>query len=115
MEPERPRLYLDEDISAIVAAKLRKLGYDILTTHQAGRCAASDASQLEFAAGLGRLLVTRNYADFQKLHEACLMEGKHHGGIVVCFWRPDAQVMLDRLVSLLDRHSSDWRDQLNYA
>ena len=114
--PLRPLLFLDEDMSAIVAARLRKSGFDVLTTHQAGRCASDDESQLRFAADQGRVLITRNYADFQQLHARCLLENRHHCGIIVCFWRPNAEVILQRLLAVLNGQPSDrWRDQLLFA
>lgn len=36
-------LYLDEDVNVLVAALLRARGYDVLTTREEGRLAASDA------------------------------------------------------------------------
>jgi uncharacterized protein with PIN domain len=96
-----PKLYLDEDISAIVAGKLRRAGWDVLTTHQARRCASDDWAQLEYAAGQGRVLVTRNYADFLAIHRRFLELHKPHRGIIVCLWRPSAQVMIERLVAVL--------------
>jgi hypothetical protein len=42
----------------------------------------SDDSQLAFAAGQGRLLVTANARDFAKLHLTWLRQGRTHAGII---------------------------------
>ena len=44
-------LYLDEDVSALVAGLLRARGFDVETTHDAGRTASDDAGQLAYAVG----------------------------------------------------------------
>ena len=42
------RLYLDEDVYQGVALGLRRRGFDVLTTVEAGRRGASDQEQLHF-------------------------------------------------------------------
>lgn len=102
----RGKLYFDEDMSAIVAAKLRKIGWDVLTTQQAGNSGKSDVAQLEYASREGRILVTRNYADFQEIHQQFLQKRKPHAGIIICFWRPDSQRMVEALIETLEKVSS---------
>jgi len=110
------RLYFDEDMSSIVAARLRKIGWDILTTHQVGNSGIEDHDQLRFATQERRILVTRNYADFQALHEHFLNEGQTHTGIIVCFWRPEIQKMIEALVKTIQQYGgSDWTNVLAYA
>ncbi len=43
------KLYFDEDVSSVLAARLRKAGWDVLTTHQARRCSDDDLNQLLYA------------------------------------------------------------------
>ena len=103
-------------MSAILAAKMRKLGWDILTTHQAQRCASSDLAQLRFARQQGRVLVTRNYAHFMKLHNEFLESGESHAGIVVCFWRSSVELIHTRLVEALQKIPADlWTNLLQMA
>ena len=103
-------------MSAIVAARLRKMGWDVLTTHQAGHAGESDEAQLEFAAQKGRILVTRNYADFQNLHRQFLEQGRSHSGIIICFWRLEVQRMIGALINVLQNPAAaDWANRLIFA
>ena len=112
----RPKLYFDEDMSAIMAAKMRKAGWDVLTTHQAQRCASSDLAQLRFAREQARVLVTRNYAHFTQIHCDFLKTGETHAGIVVCFWRSSADLLCGRLVEVLQRIPAEsWANLLLMA
>lgn len=107
-----PAFFTDEDVYAAVAPALRKAGLDALSSPEAGRLGQSDESQLAFAAGGGRVLVSFNVAHFAAIHAAWLAQGRHHAGIVVSSQRPlgdllrrllhlaktlDADVMQDRL------------------
>lgn len=44
------RLYLDEDVSILIAQLLRPHGFEVLTTRDAKNLGRSDAAQLHFAA-----------------------------------------------------------------
>ncbi len=112
----RPKLFFDEDVSAIVAARLRKAGWDLITAHSTHRCRETDDSQLEFAAAEGRVLVTRNHLDFLKIHTAWIEAGKSHHGIVISLWRPSADVMTAKLLEVLESIDIEkWPDLLVYA
>lgn len=76
-------MYCDEDVHAAVAAGLRRRGFDVVTTVEAGRSGTSDERQLELAASEGRVLVTFNRGDFARLHAGYLRQGRPHAGIVV--------------------------------
>lgn len=70
------QLYADEDFPFPVVARLRLLGHDVLTAHEAGRAnqAISDADQPTFATSLGRTALTRNRKHYSRLHrvsESC--------------------------------------------
>jgi hypothetical protein len=80
---QHPRLYLDEDVHAAVAAGLRRRSYDVLATVEAGRSGSSDAEQLDFAASHGRCLFSFNRGDFASLHGELISSGGHHYGIVL--------------------------------
>jgi hypothetical protein len=79
----RPQVYLDEDVHSAVAAGLRRRGFDVLTTLEAGRSGTSDGEQLSFATGERRVLVTFNRGDFARLHAEYASSGRIHAGIVV--------------------------------
>lgn len=80
----RIRLYVDEDTQrrALIQA-VRARGYDIVTTHEAGRLSMSDADQLSYSAAEGRTILTFNSRDFVRLHRDYLIGGKSHAGIIV--------------------------------
>ncbi len=70
------RLYLDEDVSVLLATLIRSRAFEAMTTQEAGRIGGTDASQLEFAAQTGKTLLTHNRSDFEMLAEANRMKGK---------------------------------------
>ena len=80
----RIKLYLDEDSQRkILAQALRQHGIDVLTSSEARQNSKTDASQLAFAASLGRTIYTYNVGDFIVLHSEYLIEGKNHSGIII--------------------------------
>lgn len=114
-------LYLDEDASdrALVRA-LRLAGFDCLTAHEAERVRQSDEEQLVFAAVERRVLYTKNYGDFSRIHSQWIRTARSHSGIIVVTRqrmpvgvqlsalqevarRFEAEEMVDRLVFLLSQ------------
>ena len=79
----RPRVYLDEDVYHAVAVGLRRRGFDVLTTVEAGNRGKGDDEQLRFATAERRVLVTFNRGHFARLHSEYLASGSQHFGIVV--------------------------------
>jgi len=83
MRRTRKKLYLNENIShKLVAIPLRKLGYDVISSHETGMDALDDYSQLAFAARRKRILVTFNRDDFKRLHERMIRSKQSHFGIL---------------------------------
>jgi Domain of unknown function (DUF5615) len=76
-------LYTDEDMSALVATLLRSRGLDVTTVPEQSALGKTDREQLEFAAYLGRCILTHNRVDFEQLHLQYMEEGKQHSGIIV--------------------------------
>jgi hypothetical protein len=68
-EPVRP-IYVDEDVPVALASELQAIGYQAITTEQAGNKGLRDAEQLAYAWREGMILVTCNAKDFALLHEA---------------------------------------------
>jgi predicted nuclease of predicted toxin-antitoxin system len=60
-------VYLDEDVSPIVARLLRDKGVDAVSVHEVGRVQLDDRGQLAEATGAGRAIVTANVVDFLAL------------------------------------------------
>jgi len=81
------RFYADENFSLRVVERLRALGHDVLTVQEAGEAGGDDARVLSYAAGAGRIVLTFDRRDFERLHRASIA----HAGIVNCtFDTPDA-------------------------
>jgi uncharacterized protein YukJ len=89
------RLYADEDFSYPVVQRLRQLGHDLLTAHEAGQAGQSitDAAVLAFATAAGRAVVTFNRRHFIRLYT----EGSSHAGIIVCTRDDDVLALADRI------------------
>ena len=109
------RLYLDEDVSVVLADLLRARGFDAVTTLEAGRLAAKDEEQLVYATEQRMALLTHNRADFEALHLRYLAAGQEHCGIIVAVRRRPPAI-LRTLLPLLDRLSADEvRGQMLYV
>lgn len=95
--------YADENFAEGVVARLRRLGHDVLTAHEAGHAnqRIPDEEVLSFAAASGRCVLTFDQWDFVRLHDSA-----RHAGIVVCTVDND----MDRLAAAIDvavrRHAS---------
>ena len=76
------RLYANENFPRQVVERLRRLGHDVLTTHEAGNSgrAIPDSEVLDFAVRTDRAVITLNRRDFIKLHRA----SDGHRGMIVC-------------------------------
>jgi hypothetical protein len=71
-------LYADEDFFFPVVEELRTLGHDVLTASEDGHASADDPIILARAHSLGRVVLTFNRWDFEKLHR----QGAAHTGIL---------------------------------
>ena len=83
MDPAPWRFYLDEDVPASAAQIGRALGLDVVAVTETDRRGWSDESQLRWAAGEGRVLVTYNRNDFLELTRTFFAVGKAHAGVIV--------------------------------
>jgi len=110
----RPRFFTDEDVYAIVAARLRSANFDAVSTPEAARIGESDESQLVWATAEGRTVITFNVRDFARLHNDWISAGRKHSGIVVARQHP-VGVILRRLVRLgLTLTAVDLESRLEY-
>lgn len=100
------RLYLDEDVSTLLAALLRSRGFEARTTQEAGNLTATDERQLEYATRHNLVLLTHNRTDFEELATQYLKEGKRHAGIIISVRRHPHDI-LRRLLALLNHNTSD--------
>lgn len=76
------RLYSNENFPIDIVWQLRQLGYDVLTSYEAGQAnqGIPDDAVLTFAIKENRILITLNRDDFIALHRS----GFVHAGIIVC-------------------------------
>jgi hypothetical protein len=71
-------LYADHNFFFPIVEELRRLGHDVLTADQDGHSTADDPIILARAHALGRVVLTFNRWDFEKLH----LQGDAHSGIL---------------------------------
>ena len=83
------RFYTNENLAAELVEALRGLGYDVLTSYEAGNAnqGIPDDQVLAAATADHRCVVTFNRDDFAALHR----DGVEHEGIVVCKDDPERQ------------------------
>ncbi len=93
-------IYLDEDVSVLVAILLRGRGLDAVTAVAEGMLGQDDSAQLARAASMARCVVTHNRVHFELLHRQYLASGRDHAGIIVATRRAPHEVA-SRIVMLL--------------
>lgn len=107
-------LYLDEDVSVLVADLLRGRGYSAQTTREAGQLGKSDNAQLDYAVQHGRALLTHNRADFEAFAGEYAATGRSHNGIILAQHNPPYE-LVRRLMRLLNQVTADeMRNQMRY-
>ena len=109
------RLYLDEDVSVLLAQLLRPHGFDVLTTRDAQNLSCSDVAQLQFATSHQRAILTHNRCDYERLHEATLQEQRLHAGILIANRRASDFELARRIMTVLNTFTAeDVTNQLLY-
>ena len=107
-------VYLDEDVSVLVADVLNSRGFIVETARDAGTLGQTDKVQLEYAATNELALVTHNRRDFEALHHDYATRQQSHWGIVIAARRRPYEIAR-RLLRLLDAFTADeLKDQLIY-
>lgn len=61
---------LDEDVSHALEPELKHLAHDVMTTRYLRSKGTNDEARLSVAARMGRVLVTHNSTDYERLHRA---------------------------------------------
>lgn len=78
------KLYLDDDsVAAALVAALRQAGHDVRTPAEEGLFGANDPIHFRRAIREGRALLSRNYDDFEELHDLVIQAQGRHPGILV--------------------------------
>jgi hypothetical protein len=77
-------LYLDDDSVHLKLVKLlQAVGHDVFIPPDAGRETVKDHVHLLRAIQAERVVLTRNYSDFEELHYLVTLSGGHHPGIIL--------------------------------
>ncbi len=78
------RLYLDDDCTdRRLVAELRKAGHEVVLPADIGQGGAKDARHMIYVLREQLPLLSRNYDDFELLHEVVRVSGGHHAGILL--------------------------------
>jgi hypothetical protein len=103
------KLYANENFPFPVVEELRKMGYDVLTTMDAGKAGQSepDGKVLFFAKSKERVLLTLNRKHFVKLHN----EKSDHCGIIACSFDPDFKSQALKIDEAI-RNNEDFKGKL---
>src|SRR5262245_51876304 len=77
-------IYLDDDTAAVLLVRLlRRAGHDVMTPADAGLLGNDDPVHLTHAIRMSRVFVSKNYEDFEELHDLVMAAQGHHPGILV--------------------------------
>ena len=107
-------LYLDEDVSYVVATILRNRGFAVTTAREEGKLGLGDSEQLAFAAMHGRAILTHNRNDFLELARTYYAAGNNHSGIIIARLRPPKE-LVQLLVLILDHVTAyEFQNQVRY-
>lgn len=107
-------LYLDEDVSVLVADLVRARGFRAITTREAGQLHASDADQLTYAVSQQKTFLTHNRADFEALAQAYFVSGQTHYGIIIAVRHPPYEIVRRLLLILNQVTADEMQNQLRY-
>lgn len=79
------RLYIDDDsVDPSLIRLLRRDGHDVQVPADVGRIGSSDQVHLAHSIRDRRAILTRNYRDFESLHDLVVPAANgHHEGILV--------------------------------
>ncbi|HAZ46107.1 MAG TPA: hypothetical protein DDW76_16065 [Cyanobacteria bacterium UBA11369] len=111
------KFYSNENFPMEMVYLLRSLGYDVLTSYEAGQANQKipDDRVLIYATNAGRIVITENRQDFIDLH----FTTSNHAGIVICkadrdyagkvqalhnFFTQDTQPMDNRLIRVMKQN-----------
>ncbi len=102
-------LYTDEDVTTDLAPALRRRGYVVESSTEAGNQGISDEAQLTYAAEQGMALLTYNVQDFIPLAQKWYFAGRQHAGLILSEQLSQRQFgeLLQRILRLLNSLTAD--------
>ena len=78
------RLYLDDDLAGPgLARPLQQAGHDVQLPADVALRGSDDAVHLTHSIHEDRVMITRNYRDFENLHNLIAEAKGHHSGMLV--------------------------------
>ena len=77
------RLYIDEDVTDLLARILRSRGYDALGTREAGKGGNTDREQIAFAIQEKRAILTFNVQEYTTYATEYYENDIHHYGFIL--------------------------------
>ena len=98
------KVYLDEDLSPVIAQLLRRHGIDATGAQEVGNAQMDDRAQLGYATREGRAIVTANVVDFIELAREAVATNTEHAGIILVpssFRRDEFQAIADAILEAL--------------
>jgi len=111
---EKIRIYIDEDLSDLVAVALNSKGFNVTSAHEVNMRGKSDEEQLKYALKHKRVILTRNIKHFVELQRKYYKMGIQHNGILVTNYLP-LKELIKRLIIYLNKqcvtnmvNSLDW-------
>ena len=107
-------LYLDEDVSTLVADLLRARGFSAITTLEAGQLGNTDVAQLNYAVSNHKVLLTHNRGDFEALARDCYKSGRTHFGIIIAVRRTPHEIVRRLLLILNNTTADEMENVLRY-
>ena len=94
-------LYLDEDVSVLIADLVRVRGFTVLTTQEAGMLGKDASDQLAFAVSRQATVLTHNRDDYEELAREYFAAGQTHSGIIIAVRRPPYE-LCGKVLSVLN-------------
>jgi predicted nuclease of predicted toxin-antitoxin system len=107
-------LYLDEDVSVLIATLLQARGFQATTARVEGMLGQDDPAQLAHAVSLERSLVTHNRVHFEQFHRDYLAGQRPHFGIIVAGRRSPYELAQRLAVLLNTLTATEFENQLFY-
>ncbi len=99
-------LYLDEDVSVLLAKILQARGFNAITALDSEMLAKDDPEQLAFAVSQGRCILTHNRKHFEELHSQYMESKLTHSGIIIAN-RRSVYELLSRILAILNELTAD--------
>lgn len=101
-------------IDLYLADLIRARGFEAITTTEAGQLGKSDAEQLAYAISKGKVLLTHNRVDFERLAQNYFDHNQTHCGIIFAFRNPPQEIARRLLIILNYVTADEMYNQVRY-